>query len=77
MLAYLNAENAYREAMTAHTRVGEDALYKEIVSRIKQDDASVPFRKQGWWYYTRYDTGKEYPIRARKKGALTAAEEIL
>ena len=77
MLAYLNAENAYREAMTAHTKAGEETLYKEIVARIKQDDASVPFRKQGWWYYTRFDTGKEYPIYARKKGALTASEEIL
>src|SRR5688572_5578085 len=77
MLAYLNAENAYREAMTAHTKRGEELLYQEIVGRIKQDDASVPYRKGGWWYYIRYDTGKEYPIHARKPGSLTAAEEIL
>ena len=77
MLAYLNAENAYREAMIAHTKPAEEALYQEIVARIKQDDASVPYRKQGWWYYTRYDTGKEYPIHARKRGTLAATEEIL
>lgn len=77
MLAYLEAENAYREAMTAHTKANEEALYSEIVARIKQDDASVPYRKRGWWYYTRFDTGKEYPIHARKPGTLAAPEEIL
>ncbi|AOS43660.1 Protease 2 [Lacunisphaera limnophila] len=77
VLAYLEAENAYREAMTAHTQATEEALYTEIVARIKQDDASVPYRKAGWWYYTRFDAGKEYPIHARKRETLTAAEEVL
>jgi oligopeptidase B len=55
----------------------ENALYEEIVARIKQDDASVPYRKQGYWYYSRFEPGKEHPIFARRKGSLEAPEEIL
>jgi len=55
----------------------EDTLYKEIVARIKQDDASVPSRDRGYWYYTRFETGKDYPIQARRKGSMEAPEEIL
>jgi oligopeptidase B len=76
VLAYLAAENAYRERCTAAIKPFEDALYREIVARIKQDDASVPYRKRGYWYNTRFETGKEYPIYARRK-ALDAPEEIL
>jgi oligopeptidase B len=58
-------------------RALEDKLYGEIVGRIKQDDASVPQRQHGYWYYTRYEPGKEYPVYARKRGTLDAPEEII
>ena len=77
MLAYLEAENAYLGAVMAPHRALEDKLYGEIVGRIKQDDASVPQRQHGHWYYTRYEPGKEYPIHARKRGTLDAPEEII
>jgi oligopeptidase B len=77
MLAYLAAENAYTDAVMAATKPLQEKLYNEIVGRIKQDDASVPYRKHGYWYYRRFETGKEYPVHARKKGSLDAAEEIL
>jgi oligopeptidase B len=77
VLAYLHAENDYKEAMLAHTHGLEKKLYDEIVGRIKQDDATVPARKNGYWYYARYETGQQYPIYARKKGTLDAPEEIL
>jgi len=77
MLAYLEAENAYLGEVMAPHRALEDKLYGEIVGRIKQDDASVPQRQHGHWYYTRYEPGKEYPIHARKRGTLDAPEEII
>ena len=77
MLAYLNAENAYRDAMTAHVRPLEEKLYNEIVGRIQEDDVSAPEFKHGYWYYSRFEKGKQYPIYARKKGKLDAPEEIL
>ena len=66
MLAYLNAENAYADAVLAPLKAQEDKLYDEIVARIKQDDSSVPARDRGYWYYTRFETGKDYPIHARR-----------
>lgn len=77
MLAYLNAENAYTDQVMAPLKPLEDTLYKEIVARIKQDDSSVPARDRGYWYYTRFETGKDYPIQARRKGSMDAPEEIL
>ncbi len=77
MLAYLNAENAYTDQVMAPLKPLEDTLYKEIVARIKQDDSSVPARDRGYWYYTRFETGKDYPIQARRKGTMDAPEEIL
>jgi oligopeptidase B len=77
VLAYLAAENAYRERCMAPAKPFEDALYAEIVSRLKQDDASVPYRKRGYWYHTRFEPGKEHPIFARRKGAIEAPEELL
>ncbi|MBJ6978955.1 S9 family peptidase [Luteimonas sp. MC1895] len=76
MLAYLEAENAYVDAVMAPLKPVEDTLYDEFVARIKQDDASVPFRDNGWWYYSRFETGKDYPVHARRKDAdgLGAAE---
>ncbi|RZA37181.1 MAG: S9 family peptidase [Lysobacteraceae bacterium] len=77
MLAYLNAENAYADAVLAPTKPLQETLYNEIVGRIKQDDASVPYRERGYWYYTRFEAGKDYPIHARRKGTMEAPEEIL
>ncbi|EQB31492.1 S9 family peptidase [Sphingobium ummariense] len=77
MLAYLNAENAYADALLAPTKPLQDALYNEIVGRIKQDDSSVPYRKKGYWYYSRFETGADYPIVARRKGTMDAPEQIL
>jgi oligopeptidase B len=77
VLAYLEAENAYRERRMAGVKPVENALYEEIVSRLKQDDASVPYRKNGYWYNTRFEPGREHPIFARRKGSLDAPEEVL
>jgi len=77
MLAYLAAENAYREQCTAPHRAFENALYEEIVARLKPDDASVPYRKDGYWYSTRFEPGQEHPIFVRRKDVAHALEEIL
>ena len=77
VLAYLEAENAYSSAMLAHVKPLEDTIYGEIVGRIKQDDSSVPYRKRGFWYYTRYQEGGEYPLYARRKGNLDAVEQVM
>jgi len=77
MLAYLNAENAYADAVLADTKSLQDKLFNEFVSRIKQDDATVPARQRGYYYYTRFETGGDYPIIARKQGSTDAPEQIL
>ena len=77
VLEYLQAENAYTAAMMAHLRPLEDRLYAEIVGRIKQDDSSVPYRRRGYLYYTRFEAGKEYPIHARKADARNAPEQVM
>ncbi|MCB0278120.1 MAG: S9 family peptidase [Calditrichaeota bacterium] len=77
VLDYLNAENAYTKSVLNHTEAFQEKLYNEIIGRIKQTDESVPYRLNGYFYYTRYEEGKEYPIYCRKKGSLEADEEIL
>lgn len=83
VLAYLAEENAYRDAMRAPLERGEDALFEEIAARVAQEDASVPRRKNGWWYYERYARAAEYPVYARRRAAADgsyaadAAEQIL
>src|ERR1700694_3507837 len=77
MLAYLAAENAYTDAMMAHTKPMQDLLFQELLGRVKQDDSTVPARKNGYWYYTRFEEGKEYPIYARRKGSITAPEQVM
>ncbi|KAF1712648.1 oligopeptidase B [Pseudoxanthomonas kalamensis DSM 18571] len=67
MLAYLKAENAYADQLLAPLKPLQDTLYGEIVGRIKQDDSSVPYRERGWWYYSRFETGKDYPVHARRQ----------
>ena len=77
VLAYLAAENAYRDDCLARLAPLEERLFAEIVGRLKQDDATVPARRNGYWYYTRYETGAEYPIHARRRGSRDGAEEVL
>jgi len=77
VLAYLNAENDYTEAVTEPVKSLKDKLFQEIKGRIKQDDNSPPYLDNGYYYYTRYATGKDYPIYCRKKGSLDAPEEIM
>jgi oligopeptidase B len=77
VVKYLEEENAYTKAMMAHTDSLQADLYKEIVGRIKQTDMSVPYFENGYYYYSRYEEGKEYPIFCRKPGNLEAAEEIM
>src|ERR1043166_6559361 len=77
VIAYLNAENEYAEKTMAHTKAFEERLFAEIKGRFKQTDMSVPYRRDGYFYYTRYEEGKEYPIYARKRGSLDASEEIM
>ncbi|MFQ5607446.1 MAG: S9 family peptidase, partial [Candidatus Zixiibacteriota bacterium] len=77
VIEYLKEENEYTGQMMAHTKKFEEALFEEIKGRIKQDDASAPYRENGYWYYTRYEEGGEYPLYCRKQGTLEAAEEIM
>ena len=77
VIAYLNAENAYAEKEMAHTKGFEEKLFEEIKARFKQTDMSVPYKRDDYFYYTRYEEGKEYPIYARKRGLLEQPEEIM
>ncbi|KRD58283.1 protease 2 [Flavobacterium sp. Root935] len=77
VIDYLNQENSYYENMTSHTQNLRDSLFEEMKARIKEDDSSVPYFYNGYFYITRFETGQDYPIFARKKGSLSAEEEIL
>lgn len=77
VINYLKAENEYYQKMTAHTNDFQKELFEEMKGRIKEDDESVPYLYNGYYYNTRFEKGKEYPIYTRKKGNLTAPEEIL
>ncbi len=77
VIDYLNKENEYYEHMTAHTKEFQKNLFEEMKGRIKEDDSTVPYFFNGYWYITRFEKGKDYPIYARKKGSLSAKEEIL
>jgi len=77
VIEYLEAENAYKDAVLKHTERLQEKLYDEIIGRIKQTDMSVPYKDNGYYYYTRYEEGGEYPIYCRKKETLEAEEEIL
>jgi len=74
---YINKENEYTQTQLSHTKNLQKKLYNEIVGRIKKDDVSVPFLYNGYWYYTRYKKGGEYPIYCRKKESLQNPEEIM
>jgi oligopeptidase B len=77
VLDYLDRENDYYQKMTAHTRSLKKELYEEMRARVKEDDSSVPYFYNGYWYITRFEEGKDYPIYSRKKEVLSAKEEIL
>ncbi|AJH14078.1 S9 family peptidase [Myroides profundi] len=77
VIDYLNAENAYYEGQTAHTKAFQADLFEEMKSRIKEDDSSVPYFYNGYYYITRFEKGKDYPIFSRKQGSLEADEEIM
>lgn len=77
VMGYLHAENAYYKAMTRHTKAFQDRLFREMKARIREDDESVPYRLNGYWYISRYETGHEYPVYTRKEGSLEAPEEVL
>jgi oligopeptidase B len=75
--AYLHAENAYTDAVTKDTEAFQQALYAEMLARIKEDDTSVPYRRGRHFYYSRTETGKQYPIYCRKAESLDAPEQIV
>ncbi len=77
VVRHLEAENAYTDAMQAHLAPLRETLYGEMLGRIKETDLSVPYRDGDWWYYTRTEQGKPYPIYCRKRGSLAAAEEVI
>lgn len=77
VIEYLERENDYYKKSTAHLDEFRTNLFEEMKSRIKEDDSSVPYFYNGYWYITKFEIGKDYPIYIRKKGVLTAKEEIL
>lgn len=77
VLNYLNAENEYMTQEMKHTEDFQDQLFQEIKGRIKQNDESVPYFKNGYWYYTRFEQDQEYPIYCRKKESMDADEQIM
>ncbi len=77
VIEYLKAENAYKEAVLKHTEALQEKLFNEIVGRVKQTDMSVPYKENGYFYYTRFEEGGEYPIYCRKKETMEAEEEVL
>ena len=77
VIEYLKSENAYTDALTKDLKPFEEALYTEMLGRIKQTDLSVPSRNDGYFYYSRTEEGKQYPIQCRRKGSMEAPEEVL
>ena len=77
VIDYLNAENTYRNNYMKKYKTLEDKIFNEIKSRIKEDDSTVPYFNNGYFYYTRYEKDKQYPIYCRKKESLESEEEIL
>ena len=77
VLAYLRAENAYAKAVTRHSHALEERLFQDMVGRIKETDLSVPELNDGYYYYSRTVKGRQYPIFCRKRGSLSAPEQVL
>jgi len=77
ILAYLEAENAYVKKALAPVKALEKTLFEELKGRIKKDDSSVPTKVDSYWYYSRFEAGKEYRIHCRRKGDMKAAEQVI
>jgi len=77
VISYLEEENEYNEKVTVDTKDFQKKLFKEMKSRIKEDDESVPYKLNGYWYLTKYQSEKDYPIYSRKNNSLDSSEEIL
>ena len=77
VIDYIDRENKYTQSNLSHTKKLQDTIFDEMISRIKKDDESVPYLKNGYYYYSRYEKDKEYRIHCRKKGSLDADEEII
>jgi len=77
VIDYLNEENKYYDTLTSKSKKFQENLFEEMKGRIKEDDESVPYKKNGYYYITRYETGKQYPIYTRKKDSLKGEEEII
>ncbi|AJR04306.1 protease 2 [Siansivirga zeaxanthinifaciens CC-SAMT-1] len=77
VIDYLNAENTFTKSEMLHTEAFQKDLFEEMKARIKEDDTSVPYKLNGYWYLTRFEKGQDYPIYTRKKDSLDAPEEIL
>ena len=77
VIRYLEAENAYTEAVMGHTESLQETLFDEMRGRIAEDDSSVPVRRDNYWYQTRYETGGEYPIYVRRADGMESPEEIM
>jgi oligopeptidase B len=77
VISYLNAENAYTAARLQHTLPLQEKLYQEMVVRIQETDSEVPYRKDGWLYYTRTEKDKQYPCYCRRQGSMDAPEQLL
>ncbi|MCT4629297.1 S9 family peptidase [Winogradskyella sp.] len=77
VIEYLNAENSYCDSQMVHTKVFQKDLFEEMKARIKEDDSSVPYKYNGYWYITKFEKGKDYPIYSRKKDTLDNPEELL
>src|ERR1700727_1280100 len=75
--AYLEAENAYAEAVMAPQEALRSELYNEMLSHIQQTDVSVPYRDGAWWYYTRTEEGLQYAIYCRKADIADAPEQVI
>ncbi len=77
VLAYLETENDWYESQMAHTVQLRDELFEEMTARLDPDESTVPYEKGGYWYYSRYEPGKEYPVYARRAESMEAPEEVL
>ena len=77
VIDYLTAENAYTDEVMKPLKGFRESLFEEMKGRIKETDMSVPYKKGGWFYYVRYEEGKEYPIYCRKEGNLEADEDVI
>jgi len=77
VIAYLEAENRYTDAVMKPLEGFRDSLYREMLARIKETDESVPYRRHGYWYYQREVEGLQYPIYCRRRGSMDAPEEVI